>query len=494
MKQIIKNFNNLIKKTIFKVENKTNNNFNISSFNKYLISFIALLFIYLFYLLVPLLYDKTWLQTNIKNRLINEFKINLSTSKDISYRILPSPHFLIKNSKLLVDDAEKQKTIAEIEELKVFLSQANLFDKNRMNFKKIVINNANFSLLRRDLELLDVYKNIKFSNKKIKINKSNIFIKNNLGDLILIIKIDKAASFFDNKKLLNLIMLNGEVFNIPFILNVEKQINSTQDRMINISAKNLGLNIFNESVIIDQNSINGKNIISLLNSTTHTKYDIKEKLITFTSDNSRINNSDINYIGKLSINPFDLDLNIDLSNYKISKLFNYNPILSEFIKSGLLFNDNISLNTSLVANSNIKEELFQSAKINFHIINGKINFDKTRLVNNAIGSLQVSNSSLFLKNNELIFNGDISIDIKNSDPLFSLLNTSKKSRKDFRTILINLNYDFSSNQIKFNSLKIDNIDANSQLLTIIDEFNYNNSDNLIKSRRLINELLEAYEG
>ena len=53
MKQIIKNFNNLIKKTIFKVQNKTNNNFKISNFNKYLITFIALLFFYLFYLLIP---------------------------------------------------------------------------------------------------------------------------------------------------------------------------------------------------------------------------------------------------------------------------------------------------------------------------------------------------------------------------------------------------------------------------------------------------------
>ena len=37
MKAIVKNFNNYIKKTIFKVQNKTNNNFNISNFNKYLI-------------------------------------------------------------------------------------------------------------------------------------------------------------------------------------------------------------------------------------------------------------------------------------------------------------------------------------------------------------------------------------------------------------------------------------------------------------------------
>ena len=78
MKQIIKNFNNLVKKTILKVQNKTNNNFNISNFSKYLISFL-LLFFYLFYLLIPLLYDKNWVYANIESKLLNEFKINLST-------------------------------------------------------------------------------------------------------------------------------------------------------------------------------------------------------------------------------------------------------------------------------------------------------------------------------------------------------------------------------------------------------------------------------
>ena len=122
MKKIIKNFNNFVKRTIFKVQEKTNSNFNISNFNKYLIIFIASLFVYLFYLLTPLLYDKTWVQANIESKLLNEFNVNLSTSADISYRILPAPHFLIKDSKILIDDGEKKKSIAEIKDFKIFFS------------------------------------------------------------------------------------------------------------------------------------------------------------------------------------------------------------------------------------------------------------------------------------------------------------------------------------------------------------------------------------
>ena len=160
----------------------------------------------------------------------------------------------------------------------------------------------------------------------------------------------------------------------------------------------------------------------------------------------------------------------------------------------MLFNENISVNISIGINSKIKNEIFQNAKINLNIINGKINLDNTRLVNNEIGLLELNNSNLFFKDNNLIFNSDILIDIKNSDKLFSLLNTDKQSRKFFKTILVNLNYNFLTNQIEFNNIKIDNKNISNRLLTIIDSFTDNDLNNPVKSRRLLNEVLKAYEG
>ena len=120
MKKIVKNFNNLIKKTIFKVENKTNDKFHVSNFSKYTIAVIVVLFIYIFYLSIPLLYDKNWVQNKIVTKLSDEFNINLSNSFDISYRILPKPHYLIRDSKT---------SLAEIKTLNVLISQNNFFNK-----------------------------------------------------------------------------------------------------------------------------------------------------------------------------------------------------------------------------------------------------------------------------------------------------------------------------------------------------------------------------
>ena len=78
--------------------------------------------------------------------------------------------------------------------------------------------------------------------------------------------------------------------------------------------------------------------------------------------------------------------------------------------------------------------------------------------------------------------------------LFSLLNTIKSSRKDFKTILLNLDYNFLTNRIKFNNLKIDNNDTNEQFLTIINDFNIKDLNNPNKGRRMLNDLLKAYVG
>mgnify|MGYP001297998075 CR=1 FL=1 len=492
MKQIIKNFNTLVKKTIFKVQNKTNNNFNISIFNKYLITFIASLFIYLFYLLIPLLYDKTWVQTNIQSQLLNKFKINLNISDEILYHILPAPHFLIKDSQILVADSDKKKSIAQIKDLKVYLSKKNLFEKEKVDITKIVINDANFSISSNDLKLFNEFKKKIFSHNEINIINSNVFFKDNLGEIISIIRINDASLFFDIKKFLNFLNLKGEVFNMPFTFNLMHHNKPIEYEKIYLNFKSLKLDILNEFTIDKNKLLTGENSISFLNSKVNTKYNIKEKLIIFESTNSKLNNSNVSYAGEMSINPFDLNLNIKFNDYKISKLFNISSIFTEFVKSELLFNDNISVTTSIDIDSTTKNEFFQNANINFNIINGKINFNNTRLVNNKIGSLELNNSNLYVnKDNKLVLNTNILIDIKDPDRLFSFLNTNKKMRKNIKNIFINLDYNFLNNQIKFNNIKMDNQEFNDRSLVIINDNSFKNWN---KSRQLLNEIFSIYEG
>lgn len=483
MKQIVKNFNNLIKKTIFKVENKTNDKFHVSKFSKYLISAIVVLFIYIFYLSIPLLYDKNWIQNKIVTELGNEFNINLGNSFDFSYRILPKPHYLIRDSKT---------SLAEIKTLNVFISQNNFFNKDSIIINEVVIEEANFSLLSNDLKPFYKDSENKFSKKKIKINDSNVFFKNNLNEVISIIKISNAFLFFDEKNLFNLFDLKGEIFNIPFKLKYENVLNLR--KQIEINAPDLKLKVINDFFKKDENLSSGISNISILSSSINTKFNIKDQIAIFQSDGSRIYNSKIDYNGQLAINPFDLNLKINLYDYKISNLFTPNSIINEFIKSGLLFNENISVQTLVNIKSTKKDEIFNEAKLELRILNGKISFDKSVFINNNIGLMKISNSDLFLENDKLFLSSNLSIDIKDIDKLYSFLNTSKNSRKNIRNIKLNIIYDFLSNQIELKNIKINDNDVSSQFNNIAEGFIDINSNNLTKSRKLLNELINLYDG
>ena len=152
-------------------------------------------------------------KNKIVTELSDEFNINLSNSFDISYRILPKPHYLIKDTKT---------TSAEIKGLTVYISQNNFFNKDSIRISEVVIEEANFSLLKDNFKTFYKHSENKFTKKKIKINNSNIFFKNNLNEVISIIKISNAFLFFDEKNLLNLFDLKGEIFNIPFELKLSK--------------------------------------------------------------------------------------------------------------------------------------------------------------------------------------------------------------------------------------------------------------------------------
>jgi len=483
MKKIVKIFNNFIKRTIFKVENKTNDKFHVSNFSKYIIAIIAVLFIYIFYLSIPLLYDKNWVQNKIVTKLSDEFNINLSNSFDISYRILPKPHYLIKDTKT---------ALVKIKELNVYISQNNLFNKDSIRISEVVIEEANFSLLKDNFKTLYKKSENKFSKKKIKINNSNIFFKDNLNEVISIIKISNAFLFFDEKNLFNLFDLNGEVFNIPFKLKYQNTLDL--QKKIEIKAPDLKLEFINKFFKKDKDIGSGINNISILSSNINTKYNIKDQIVIFQSDGSRVYNSKIDYNGQLVINPFDLNLKINLYNYKISNLFTPNSIINEFIKSGLLFNENISVHTLVNIESTKKDEIFNEAKLELRVLNGKISFDNSIFINNNIGLIEVSNSDLFLENDKLILTSNLSIDIKDTDELFSFLNTNKKSRKNIKSIKLNIIYDFLSNEIAFKNIKIDDNGVSDQFNNIAEGFIDNNSNNLTKSRKLLNELIDLYEG
>jgi hypothetical protein len=378
--------------------------------------------------------------------------------------------------------------------MKVFISQNNFFKKRMLDITKVVIGDANFTLSIDDFKFLNEANNEKLSEKKLKIENSKIFLKDKSNEIITIIKVSNALLFYDNLKLLNLLNLNGSTFNIPFTVNLKNQIFSSRNKELNINAQNLKLSIFDESKKKSADSLTGANIISILNSKIYTNYIIKKNLTLFESDDSRTKNENINYNGRLSFKPFNLDLNIKLKKYDLSKLIDNNSIISELIKTKLLFNENITANFTIDIDTNKNNEIFKSTIINFNLLKGKINLNKSRLINNKIGFLEIKNSNLVFEENKFILKTDIVIEVHDSEELFSIFQTPKKLRKEVKKILMNIDYDLSTNQIYLNNIKVDNLKNNAETKQIIKEINDSNNYNLNKSRGIFNKLLSTYAG
>ena len=497
-KKIVKYFNLSAEKTIGQASDKINflfsKKFRTSNFNKFLITSISLLFFYLFYLSIPNLYDKSWTQKTIENKLLEDFKINFSISSEITYNILPKPHFLIRNSKIIRKKNQDSVLLSEIKNLKVFISQKKFFDKEKMFITEVLIDDGNFFLKGNDLKILDKVSYDKFSDKEINIKNSDIFFKNDENQAVAIIKIFNASIFYDDLKILNLVNLKGEVFKIPFVFDFLAKPFNFGEKEFNIEATKLNLNFFSSYIKNNDNSINGLNTVSVLNSKIYTKYFIKDNLVTFKFDNVGMVNSNINYGGSLSVKPFDFKLDLNLKKYSLSKLLDINSIAGELIKTKLLFNENITSSISININSNNKNEVFTSSKINFNVVGGKINFDKTKLFNKKIGFLEVNNSDLYYENDKLILNTDVIIEIKNSDKLFSFFQTPRNFRKQINTIFLNFDYDILMNQIYFNTIEINDNESNEQMSNALIEFNNIDDYNLNKSRIIINKLFSAYSG
>ena len=498
--RVVKYINSLINKILLKQKNKKDNNFSfkfklkVSSFNKYIIVIISVLFLYLFYLLIPTLYDKNWVQSVLEKKLMNEFNINLSLSSDISYEILPSPHFTIKNGKIIDQNDSMLSEIAEIEELKVFISNKRFFNKDKLKINSISIHKANFFIKKN---YKNTYKKVIFNNifnKKISIKKSNFFVRNKKNEIISIIKIPDGEIINDKSNIYSLLNFKGEVFNLPFVLTMNNNLTTDLIDEINIKFGEIDLSLNNKLSINTKNIIDGINIIQILNSKFVSNYQYKNDLIEFNSLESQTNKKGINYEGEILLKPFNFGIDIVLEKVDLSKLADPNSIILEMIKSGILFNENLSGKITLESKKIKANKFFDEVKVILTITNGQIDLNQTLLVNKDIGSLTVKNSRFQFLDNKLILSSNTNMNIKNFDRFYSFLQTPKKYRKKIESINFNIDYDFVENSITVNSFGVDNLDSLNNSTNIISDFNNQKNKNFIILRSFINRLFEVYFG
>ena len=473
------------------------NKIKISSFNKLIISSIVILFSFLFYLSVPALYDYERVQKQIKSELLSKFNLNIEISKKIKYRILPSPHFEIIDSKLFSNSENDPIVIGDIKNSKIFVSINNLHNQKYLNVKEVVFSKSLFNFNKKNIQFLNNNFKIKKDDRNISIKKSKFFFRDK-DKTIAIFPISNLKFFYNKKKSLNVVNLNGVAFNSKFSSNIikefekEKKINFVLKLpAANLSVKNVLSNISNV-----ENKFNSLTIVNFLGSEIKTESDFSNNLLKFSSKKSKVLNNNLKYSGSINFKPFYFNTNINIENWNWTKVLSNNFFVSVLLHDNFKIHNNFNSKILLNIDSFFKNKIFKNGKLHINTQNGKINFDNSYFNLRDFGRVTFTNSSLFSFQGSTIFKSNILIKVNKNRKFYNTFQVPKSNRKKFNQISFTIENNLSKKSTNISNIVIDSKekkDLAEELNLIINNSEFSlieNTSNWIETKSFINELIK----
>ena len=473
-------------------------NFNIRYNHKITIfGLSSLFFLYLLYLSLPSLYDTGRVQKVLDDKLLRDFNLNFSLSTDISYRILPQPHFFVKDAKLFYKKSKIPHEIGEIKELKIFISKKNFFNKKNLEILKVELNKSNFFLMKNDFIFFKKYLNKRFSKKKLIIKKSKFFLNDDKKNIIFIYTIGKTLFNYDLGEDINYLSTKGEIYKIPFKLNWSNNF-KTKKKITKINTKKISIDSFNEA-----NFIEGKyeyeNILDLFSSRFKTDYKFLDNSLVFKSKKSLIKSTPIKYNGSINFKPFNFQINIDSKKFNFSYLWKNLYLINELISTKLLLNQNLYGKINIFSEKITANKYFNKINIIINFKEGEINLNDTVLYSDRFGELSIYDSKLLSSVGETTLSAKLKLKIKNKNFFYSNFLIPKKNRKEINNLIFDVDFKLNDYSIiikniffqEENSNKVKNFDVVDQIILNNKQNGYDYF-NPILFRKFIKEIIVAY--
>ena len=490
-----------IKKLLFffiRLEFMQNIKFNTSVFSRYLISLIVLLFSYLFYLSIPVFYNYGDLQKDITKKLLKEFNLNAALSANITYKILPSPNFEISNVILSTDSDKKFNEFAQIKKLKIYVSIRKLHSQKELEIKKIIFLEANFNINKNSFYYINDFFRKKSSSKKIIIKKSKIFFRKNVDkkDAIALSSIQKSKIFYDEKENSNKIIIDGSIFNTQYNLNFLRSIANKNLTNFKINFKQLNAKINNEFLKSSEKSINSEGIVSInfSGSENTINYEINNEFILFSSEVTSINEQRIFFNGKVNISPFYYNIYVDLDSFNVIKFIKNFSKIQNLLQNKVLLNKNFNGKIAFDIHFLKGIKLFDQAKINLEILNGKLMLNDSSMTSKKIGKVTFLDSVIQEKDDKKIIKAKLLFDITDQKKFYQKLQVPKSNRKNLNNIYLEIERDLEVDDFKINKfiinkkLKNNSKDKAKDLTNLLNAYEINNVKNWIELKKLLNQV------
>jgi hypothetical protein len=331
-----------------------------------------------------------------------------------------------------------------------------------------------------------------FSNFDFEINNSKIIFKNIENDVLFINKINKLKYFFDLKDKKNTLITNNEIFNIPY--RVELKDYPDKKKIISkINFDHLKFQIQND-FYYKKIFKNGSVKFNYKKNKSEVLYEIKKNFLNFVFlDKSQ--NMNFSYKGIINFFPFFSEIFGEIEKINVKQIFNSETFFVQLLKTGLLNNKNLNINTTINAKQIFPYNDLNNLVLNFKIEEGFVDLNKSKFSWLDYIDFKISDSLVYVNDNNLVLDGNILMNFYDVSEFYKFFLTPRNYRKEIKEIKFNFVYNFDQKIINFNNIEIDGVD-NKQVSKILNQIILKNTvlQNKVYFKTLINKAIKIYAG
>ncbi len=443
---------------------------------------IIIFFSVFVHLSTPAFYKDNWVKGIVKNQFEKEFEFEIIFSEKLNYAIFPIPHFSFKDVKLV----SNERDLAQIEEVKVYLTFSKFLDKNKMNIQNVVVKKAKFDFFKEDLKNLVNFFNREINDKKITLLKSKIFLKDEDEDIYSIISVNKSQSRYDKIETINNLDVDGEIFNNSFNLKLRNNFLGSKSNLDLVFDK-LNKKFINY-IDFKNKKIEGNLSYFDARKKYDTAYTFHNDILKFYSS-EKVDDKTF-YSGIINFSPFSSKLKINLKNIDLKNLLSNDSLFLEILKSNAFMNKNLNFNIEVKSKNISNHRKLKDLNLNINYENQLLNFNQSNFILKDILKINLIESK-FINSKKQYFLGTFEILIYDHSNLYKFFQTKKKYRKKIDAIYITTKYDFLKENLILEKIIIDN-NSNKNINNLIKQFNQDNKmiRNKVDLRNFFNSFIE----
>jgi hypothetical protein len=309
---------------------------------------------------------------------------------------------------------------------------------------------------------------------------------------LFINKVNQLKYYFDSKDQKNTLLANCEIFNLPYKIELKDDIN--EKKIISkLNFEFLNLKLIKE---LSYKNSNKNGLIKFIHNknTSESKFVIEKNFFNFNYLDKSLD-SNFKYEGMINFKPFFSEIFGDVKKINLNKFLNSDSILIQLFKTKLLNNKNLNISTIIKSEKIANYTNLINLLLNLRIEEGLIDINNTKFSWSNSAEFQISDSLLYVKDNNLTLDGNILINIYDVNEVYKFFQTPRNYRKEIKKIKFNFVYNFDQKVTTLNNIEIDGL-MDKKVNQIFNQFV--SKDTLLQNRlyfkNLINEALKSYAG